>query len=405
MTRLHDALDAIAQEAPPVDLAERAIGTARRGRFRTLASVAAAALLVCGGGAVALNRYGGDDQRTISTQVSDVLPDRDVGSARYAYLDWCKRDWKPGVNTSSFAGECAQWRIVTEEGRTFRMPQALGVYTEQSGEKYMNDSAPLVISRDGRRIAYYSEQDPTVRVRDLASGEEWPVGTAVDRASLVQHGGLIRLSPDGRYVAVAGDPREPGLLLDTSSGRSRPIPTGWWPRFISQEGVLLMIKNEDQISTMSLDGERAPTVLSKDLRPLRGVLALDGRTIAMLTEGDRPDKVSPEGIGPVNPKPDSVTIFDVGTGEVRSSVKLRGAPKGLWAMGPGGWLDEDRLLISVPSGRLDSATPRSGGPGAGDGLWDMGQTAFAVNVRTGQVHEIGTYPLRAQTANVIVPGL
>lgn len=399
MTRLHDALDRLAGEVPRVDLADRALQRARRQRGRTIASLCAAALLLGGGGAVAVNVTGGDGQGVTSTRVSDVLPEGNAGPLRYAYMDWCQRKWQPGRNTSSFDEECAQWRVVAEDGQTYRLPQALGVYAEQGSDNNMNTAAPLAISLDGRHIAYYNEADRRFAVRDLSSGAIWPVPLTVTRESLVATPRTVRLSADGRYVAVSGAPETPGVLFDIAGGGTVPIRAGWWPKNIAPGGETL-ITNEREIQVLSLTGMSDPVRVRKDLRTRMGDLAADGRTIVTF-EGGNDDSAVLDGTSGIPTREegaDTVTTFDAMTGRVLSSERFRSAPKQFMPQ-RGSWLNADEVVVREPLGFQSPITKRSEGP------HELGEITYAINVRTGQVREVARYSVRGYAADLAIPGM
>ncbi|MFC4529983.1 hypothetical protein [Sphaerisporangium dianthi] len=435
MTRFHDVLDAIAQEAPPVDLAERTIGAARRRRSRTLASVAAVVLVVGGGGAALVTSGGvagfdvyrgpGSGSTTGSSvfdggiSVSGVLPARGVGPVRFAYLDWCGLGWKPGFDASTLAPQCAHWRVVTRDGNTYELPDAVGVYTEQTSQSPANNAAPLTVSQDGRRIAYYSEKDEAFVVRDLESGRTWPVPRKLTRSSLVKWGGTVVLSPSGRYAAVSSGPEKPGVLFDTAEGASRPMTAGWWPRNVSDDGDLLSTLNIDQIMVTPLAGEPSQARLPEKLTRWTGALAGDGRTVATFTGGgvENP-RAAPGRSGEAPRRPaEEITTFDAASGEVLSSVLLRGAPEGFLPSGPMVWAGEYEVLVggtAAPSAGAPADAPSTGAPEDADATGApadadaparVGVTTYAVDVRTGEVRQIASYWVRGHIARLAIPGM
>ncbi|GGK79132.1 hypothetical protein Sme01_22170 [Sphaerisporangium melleum] len=403
MTRLHDALGALAQEAPPVNLAERAIGTARRRRARMLASAAAAVLLVGGGGATTLNLYaanGRDSQAAIGGEAANArpeaaapLPGRGIGPARFAYLGWCGHDRAPGFGASTLGTECAQWRLITKDGKEYRLPEAVGIFVEQTSQNRGNNAAPLAISQDGRRVAYYSEKDRAFKVRDLAGGRVWRLPLNVSRDYLMKWGGAVRLSPDGRYAAASSGPDDPGVLFDASDGTSRPIPAGWWPGNITWSGSLLLTSG-DQMRIMSIAGVGRPVEVPVE-HARSGTLSVDDRTVVAFTVREAEKRRS----GPnSNARPVGVAVrtIDAETGRVLSSVPLRGAPEHLLPpLGPAIKSGEDELLVGQMRQKI-----RANGVHAPADL-----VVYLVNLRTGKVHENSRYSFRGDNAVTVLPGM
>jgi hypothetical protein len=226
-------LDTLAHEEQPsttVDL-NRAIAAGRATRRRRWAVATAGALSVCLATVITwsgMEQRGRDDD-VAAVVVTDALPASGVGPVSYAYYDWCGQELKPGKMRALGGKECLQWKVVTRTGQTYRVPEAVSVYVEQSKGNYMNTAAPLAITPDGRRIAYYSEKDQKFAVRDLASGKIWLAMPTVTRQQLVTRDTLLHLSPDGRYLAIngAGGP----MVDDVETRRFLPSPKAGrrWP--------------------------------------------------------------------------------------------------------------------------------------------------------------------------------
>lgn len=197
MTRLRNALEGLAAEAPPVSLADVAIEGHRRRRRTTLAVVAAAtvvALVVTTAGAVMA--WPRTDQTATQKQVDTVpdLPDRNVGAISHAYQTPCE------IDEVTRKADCSavEWRVVTRSGKTYRVPDAL--VSTRKGRR-----GPLAISRDGSMLAYYERRAQTFVVHKLETGNRTvsPVTVKEDRIGV---GALLAVSDDGRYMAF--DPRE-----------------------------------------------------------------------------------------------------------------------------------------------------------------------------------------------------
>lgn len=384
MTRFHDELDRIAAQAPTVDLAERALRGARRRRLTNIIGTAAASLAAVALCAAVLLSGSADPQRsTASTLFSEVLPASGVEPLSHAFYDFCGKEWDPGKNTDTLGPkECAQWQVVTRGGQKYRVPEALSVYSEQSGENYMNTGAPLAISADGARIAYYSEKDQKFAVRDLDSGQIWLLPEVVDRRTLVAKGAQLRFSADGRFIGASVVGRA-AAVVEVETGATTPVPDGW---YISKVGSPVVVTDGDNAFGLLADGKVTPF-------PVKGSwitaseLAADGHTLAYLS-----------GVSDgINSRPaDSLVTVDTATGKTLSEVTFKGAPKDFGPMHVGGWVSPTEILVvdNLRSSRPSrEATPT------------LGDVAYAVDVTTGQVRKLATYSYRAWAGDLVIPGL
>ncbi|MGI5493573.1 hypothetical protein [Microtetraspora malaysiensis] len=398
MTTLRDHLHSIAAEARTVDLTERVIRKATRQRAGAYISGAAAVLAVVVAAAVPVigGRQEGD---IIASKVTDTLPASGVGPLKYAYYDWCGEKWTPGVNTHLFAKECAQWNVVTRTGETYRMPEALSVYTEQTADNYMNTNAPLVISADGGRVAYYSEKDQKIAVRDLDSGRVWLMPTPLSRAEMVARGVLLALSPGGTRLGISGGSGQ-DLVVEVETGKVSRIPEGWHVRTIGDGGDPVVVTREgkdDELGAMTEDGTvRAfpPTddVQSVDLSQP----SPDGGTVAFLA--GMKGGLSASGALEESKPNDTIVVLDSTTGEILHKARLRGVPRDFQAWRAGGWLSRTEVIVSGPF--LDD----SWGKGGGKGTPVLGERTYRVNVRTGQVTPLATYTYAAWGGSLELPG-
>ncbi|MDF2710753.1 MAG: hypothetical protein K0R62_6405 [Nonomuraea muscovyensis] len=401
MTGFRDELHLLARQAPAVDLAERALRGARRRRrigvygsaLATLVAVALSATVLTGG------LLGGADEGTISGRATDVLPASGVDPLAYAYYDMCGRRWRLGENTRDFAGEdCVQWRVVTRTGQNFRMPEALSFYTDQTRQNYMNTAAPVAITPDGRRIAYYSEKDQRFAVRDLESGEVRSAPQTVTRATMVAHGGLLRLSPDGRYLGLNGFG---GLdaVVDMDTGRVTEIPVGWHVHSVAAGGSPVVLVNEHGRYALLADGQARPFT-AEDVAQQVSDLAPDGRRVAYLT-GGRPG-LTAGGVQKSRPD-DTIVTVDATTGRTLSTVKLRAMSGNFRIWRIGGWHSPTEVVVSEIVHNWSWIDSRTGGPAKGR-VPVLGETAYALDVRTGVVRKLHTYTYRGWSGDVVLPG-
>ncbi|MEO3868456.1 hypothetical protein ABGB18_06465 [Nonomuraea sp. B12E4] len=168
------------------------------------------------------------------------------------------------------------------------MPEALSVYSEQSRENYMNTGAPLVITPGGRRIAYYSDKDQRFAVRDLASGQILLSPQAVTRATLVKEGGVLRISPDGRFLGISGA-GWPDAVVDMETGQATEVPQGWVVQQVPEGGTPAIVTRDGRLGLLA-DGEVKPLTTGTSMLAA-SQLSPDGHTVAYVgsgTAGNRP---------------------------------------------------------------------------------------------------------------------
>ncbi|GAA2836011.1 hypothetical protein [Nonomuraea rubra] len=382
MTRFTDELRLLAEQAPDVDLAERAVRGARRRRAASFGSVVAALVALALGVPLLTASPGGD---TISGTVTDVLPGQGVDRAAYAYYDFCGRQWDYRKNTHTFAGqECAQWRLVTRGGESFRMPDAVSVFTEQTAGNYMNTGAPLVISSDGRKVAYYRESDQRYAVRDLETGAVLLTPQTFPRDTMVKGAGLVRLSPDGRFLAMTGR-GWPIVVVDMESGQVTDVPPGWYIQRIGNGGSPVVL-GDDRGRLGLLKGGEVQVVPSPadDLRRF-GEPSADGRVLPFLDGATQGMNSRP---------PDTIVTLDVTTGRELTRAKLRDAPEGFEVSRIGGWLSANEVMVTgnPPFERGKDGTPT------------LGETTYAVDVNSGRVRKLESYTYRAWAGDLVLPG-
>ncbi|AQZ63831.1 hypothetical protein BKM31_22325 [[Actinomadura] parvosata subsp. kistnae] len=320
--------------------------------------------------------------------VTATLPASGVGPVRYAYYDFCQDKWKPGEDNAPVADEtCLQWKVVLPDGTRYRVADALSIYTDQTKKNYMNTAAPLAISQDGRRIAYYDPRRERFAVRELGTGQVWEIPRHVERATMVKNGALIAFSPDGSRLGLnlVGRAR---VVVDVESGQVvEKVPGGWYFLYPADEGVPMVVERGNGRFGVLADGA------VKALRDwptwmIAGTVSPDGTTVALLTGPARQGEHMTSG------EPyDKIVTVDRVSGQVASEVGLDAPPN----MGPyrlGQWLNAHEVLA------LGGTAPV---PGDGR-LRDMGETRYAIDVTTGKVRELDRYRLPPWGGSVSAPG-
>ncbi|GAA3470209.1 hypothetical protein [Nonomuraea roseola] len=372
MSRLREALDDVAADAPALNLADLAIaGSRRRRRIRMAAAGSASAMGLVVLAGVTLGMFPGPgavqaDKPIVVTQSGTIadLPSRGVGPISHAYRTFC-------LVGGPVPPDCRNggWRVVTRTGETYHVPQALGW---KSGPNFY----PLAISRDGRIIAYYSRSARTFKVRDLASGAEQAAPVAIAEAKLGARSRL-ELSDDGRYLAFTA---HPGLIIDMRARTTMPLPAGWDPRSIDGTTVTLARYGESGqkpgIWVMPLAGGGSPVTVGQEYTRF-SALAFDGTAVAALRQGRSPSRYD-----------GTITVLDARTGQVKKMATMRGLPKGSHILTLGSWLNATEVTLATLASKE----------------WNENRhITYAVNVETGQVRRLAVY--RPQLGgHDVVPG-
>lgn len=384
--------DTLAGQEPPLTTVDvgRAVtdGRATRRRRRTALTAGALSVLLIAWLGVAQARGGGDVAVSVR---GDALPASGVGPLRHAYYDWCGKKWTPGKGGPFADKECVQWRVVTRTGQSFRMPEALSVYTDQTEANYMNTAAPLAITPDGRRVAYYSEKDQRFAVRDLAGGQIWLTPQKVDRKTMVKGGVLLRLSPDGRHLGLNGVGL-PNVVVDVETGRVTEMPEGWQVLEVGDGGGSVVVGDQSLRLGLLSGGEVHPFSAENTGFDVSG-LAPDGRTVAYLTGGKDGD---PGKLGKSRPD-DTIVTVDGMTGKIMTKVTFRGAPKDFRPWRMGSWVSPTEVAVSAVLEDRAWMKDRSITP-------TLGEATYAIDVNTGRVRKLADYSFRGWSGDVVIPG-
>jgi hypothetical protein len=242
MTWLKDSLEDLAHDAPPIgDLAQRSRARAQRLRWFNLGGsvTAAAGLAVAGVTAVALVVAGlPGSSPPVPTERTDgvrpagssvlgqpirlpertpaPLPAGGIGRVALAYTLDCS-----GVSDRA---ECASWRVLTADGKHWRVADAMRA-GPRGPDKAWGQPSGLAVSPDGRSIAYFRE-DGTFGIRDVRTGEFRPAF----RETSSQVGWdtvAVVWSADGSRVAVSyafAGPQATGRIVDRESLRVTTLP-------------------------------------------------------------------------------------------------------------------------------------------------------------------------------------
>ncbi|GAB3989709.1 hypothetical protein GCM10029978_115540 [Actinoallomurus acanthiterrae] len=377
MTRLHEALHDLAEEAPRPDLTGRVLTRARRRRRVRLltapaVAVGAAAAVAAGSLFGGPGRFGpavAPSGRVLNAgALPKPLPDHQVEPVKYAYLDWC------GTQRGTSTGGCTQWRVVGRSGEQWLVADSLGSSASAPGGSW-----PLEISADGRLIAYCRPSDGHVVVRDLRSGRV----TVVDRRFSQRDAPALMFSGDGRRLAISFNTAGPehALLADTATGEVHELPGGWVIGLGKDASTVTLSEDDGKRTTLVLAGPdgslRRRVRLSPKLHfeALGNAVASDGHTLLALP--------GPEKKGLSDPTPlDTVVLVDVRTGKEIGRRHLRLPEETSRLANVVGWAGETKILLTA-----SAIVPRR--------KEIMSDRAYVADLNTGQTRPFGTISLWA----------
>ncbi|SDI03536.1 hypothetical protein SAMN05421869_104107 [Nonomuraea jiangxiensis] len=288
-----------------------------------------------------------------------ALPPSGVGPATYAYT--CGSE-----AAGETAGACGHWRLLTRDGGVWYLPEALGDYEtdDESG------TAPLAISPDGLRIAYYRASDGRLVVRELATGATtpmqhaftWDIAGSTDTAAMEFLGKgtwlmIYNLPPDEEGAVLAavatGETREvPGNVIDVDATGSR-LTT----ETAADTGVRLQTTG-GPVHHITVTGLH-------DQRALGGFIAQDGLAFDLV-----PRNIPACGN---DISPDKLVTVDLTTGKTISVVTPRLPADVLRGWGIG-WLSPREVLVSVVRKRSQDTTV---------------ENTFALDIMTGGARQTG----------------
>ncbi|WP_109524951.1 hypothetical protein [Nocardia aurea] len=209
-------------------------------------------------------------------------------SVRYVSVKGCPR--KDGGQRP-----CGDWRLLMHSGEIRRLPDAQTVALDAKGRPAPDATAPIVVSGNGRKLAYFTRSG-RLAVRTLGGGVEPLAGNALPRVA--QYDVTLQLSDDGARLAavIGGDRPAPTRIFDTATGaRIGTVPAGETLLGFSGDGgeVLTGIDADEAVSDLAAysdTGERLARATPPQIVSANGPQALsgDGRTVAALVRAGRP---------------------------------------------------------------------------------------------------------------------
>ncbi|MGP3912688.1 hypothetical protein [Nonomuraea sp. 10N515B] len=211
-------------------------------------------------------------------------------SIRYASIKSCAdKDEQPRP--------CGGWRLVMHGGAQMTLRDAQGVALDAKGRPTRDFPAPIAVSGNGQRVAYLTKTG-RLAVRTLGGGVILLPKDALPRVG--QNETTLVLSDDGgRLAAVFSNKPRATLVFDTATGdRLGTLPSDLGLQGFSADGDEVLATFEDDESVTDLivysdAGERLHRATPPQVVAANGpqALAADGRTVANLVQGDKPELV------------------------------------------------------------------------------------------------------------------
>jgi DNA-binding beta-propeller fold protein YncE len=240
------------------------------------------------------------------TAPAQAAPHHDA--VRYASIKGCDRGDDGRL-------PCGPWRLVMHSGEQRVLADAQTVALKADGKPYKYLPAPVAVSGDGTKVAYFAKNSHRLAVRTLGGGVTLLPAGAVPRVPQYEVG--LVLSDDGGRLAVTigtGQVR----IFDTSDGaRLGTLPRGETLVDFSGDGgeVLTTVDADESVTdvvvradTGELVSRATPPQLVSANMPL--ALAADGRTAAAFVAGKS-----------------QLVLYDVETDQVLGRVPVK-LPKG-----------------------------------------------------------------------------
>ncbi|MFI6789151.1 hypothetical protein ACIBG4_17690 [Nonomuraea sp. NPDC050383] len=189
---------------------------------------------------------------------------------------------------------CGGWRVVMHSGARGTLPDAQTTARDARGKPVEGVAAPVAVSGDGRRIAYFTKSG-RLAVRTLGGGVRLLAENALPKAGPAET--ALQLSDDGSRLAVSFTTEKPRdtLIFDTETGdRIGTIPAAYELKGFSADGGEVLAGTEDDEGTQVLlaysdAGQELARVTPPQLVASNGPQALsgDGRTVAAVVRGSK----------------------------------------------------------------------------------------------------------------------
>ncbi|MEV4111313.1 hypothetical protein [Nonomuraea sp. NPDC049695] len=209
---------------------------------------------------------------------------------------------------------CGDWRLVMHNGGKSVLHDAQGVALDAKGKPLRYSPAPIAVSGNGRRIAYFTKTG-RLAVRTLDGGVKVFAKNALPRVA--QNEVTLLLSDDGGRLAamIGGDKPASTRVFDTGTGaRLGTVPADRSVLGFSFDGdeLLTSVDGDESVTELAVysdTGEEAVRVAPPQVVASNGPQALsaDGRTVASVVQGSKPQLV----------------LYDLQTDQVTSRKKIK----------------------------------------------------------------------------------
>ncbi|GAA3199534.1 hypothetical protein [Nonomuraea roseoviolacea] len=207
---------------------------------------------------------------------------------------------------------CGAWRVVMHSGARGTLPDAQTIARDAKGRKAANVAAPVAVSGNGRRLAYFTKGG-RLALRTLGGGVSLLPGNALPKVA--QYETALQLSDDGSRLAVSftGDKARDTRVFDTGTGeRIGTIPAAYELKGFSADGGEVLAGSEDDEGSQILvaysdSGQELARVTPPQVIASNGPQALsgDGRTVAALAAKRR------------------LALYDMATDQVTARLKVK----------------------------------------------------------------------------------
>ncbi|MCA2228346.1 hypothetical protein [Nonomuraea aurantiaca] len=193
---------------------------------------------------------------------------------------------------------CGKWRLVMHSGERGSLPDAETVAREANGKSSRTQVAPIAVSGDGRRVAYFNKSGQ-LAVRTMGGGVKVFAKSALPRVA--QYNVTLQLSDDGARLAAVFTTDKPvkTRIFDTATGALLgSTPGGQTLRGFSADGgeVLTDVGGDESVTDLiaySESGEQLYRVTPPQIVASNApsALAADGRTTANVVMSAKPQLV------------------------------------------------------------------------------------------------------------------
>ncbi|GIH69029.1 hypothetical protein [Sphaerimonospora thailandensis] len=189
---------------------------------------------------------------------------------------------------------CGPWTVTLTNGKDVRLTDALVFSLTAKGKVDKGAMAPLTVSGDGNRIAYFRKPDGKLVVRDVAKGRVHmlPGSSAKPPKGLTMTDVALTLSPNGEIIMIDyGDSKGklPSLLVDLRSKKIGKLKGNLTFEGFSPDGKHVLTRrvtseNTTEFAAYDLNGNRTNSQVVPQVVANNSPIALadDGTSMALI---------------------------------------------------------------------------------------------------------------------------